>query len=155
MADPASAAGSGDVFRLIYRSRNKIPVEQRKAELGLLFTAARSNNKRQHISGALLIQGGWFAQVLEGDERAVRELFARIEADPRHEGIWVIQSGMTGLRRFSRWAMARVSVDGQPDIPLIAHVDGISPAASRGTTPEQEEVLDLMREATRADTPAR
>ena len=45
--------------------------------------------------------------------------------------------------------MARVSADGEPDIPLIAHVDGISPAASRGTTPEQEAVLDVMRAATR------
>ncbi|MGA2825821.1 MAG: hypothetical protein ABSF03_06845 [Streptosporangiaceae bacterium] len=50
--------------------------------------------------------------------------------------------------------MARVSADGQPDIPLIAHTDGIAPAASRGTTAEQEQILDVMREATRADAHA-
>lgn len=149
MADSAPATDSGDVFRLIYRSRNQIPVEQRKAELGLLFTAARRNNKQQHVTGALLIQGDWFAQVLEGDERVVRGLFAEIEHDPRHEDITLIEAGIAGPRRFSRWAMARVSADGQPDIPLIAHVDGISPAAGRGTTPEQEAVLDIMRAATR------
>jgi hypothetical protein len=155
VADSASNTDPGGVFRLIYRSRSLIPAEQRKPELGLLFSAARSNNKKQRITGALLIQGDWFAQVLEGDEPAVRALFARIETDPRHEGISVLESGMAGERRFARWAMARVSADGEPDIPLIAHMDGISPAAGRPTTPEQEEILAIMRGATRGGAPAR
>jgi hypothetical protein len=54
-------------------------------------------------------------------------------------------------RLFSKWAMARVSADGGPDIPLIARTDGISPAAGRGTTPGQDAVLEVMREATRGD----
>ena len=69
----------------MYRSRNMIPDGQRKAELGTLFSAARSNNKKQQITGALLIYGDWFAQVLEGAEAPVRALFATIEQDPRHE----------------------------------------------------------------------
>lgn len=48
----------------------------------------------------------------------------------------------------------QVAEDGEPDIPLIAHVDGISPAASRGTTPEQERLLDDMRAAARGDSQA-
>ncbi len=55
---------------------------------------------------------------------------------------------------FSRWAMARVSADGEPDIRLIAHPDGIAPAMSPGTTPGQEAVLDVMRAATRGDAHA-
>ena len=125
------AASTGSTFRLMYRSRNKIPVDQRKAELGALFGIARSNNKKQQITGALLIYGDWFAQVLEGAEAPVRALFATIEADPRHEDIAVIQSGTAGERLFSRWAMARVSEDGEPDIRLIAHQDGIAPAMNR------------------------
>jgi hypothetical protein len=112
----------------MYRSRNKIPDGQRKAELGTLFSAARSNNKKQSITGALLIYGDWFAQVLEGAEAPVRALFATIEQDPRHENISVIQTGPAVGRVFSRWAMARVSADGEPDIRLIAHADGIAPA---------------------------
>jgi hypothetical protein len=154
MSSPAPTPSPESTFRLIYRSRNKISADQRKAELGRLFTTARSNNKRQHITGALLIQGDWFAQVLEGNEAAVRALFADIKTDPRHEDVSVIESGPAGSRMFARWAMARVSADGQPDIPLIAHVDGISPAAGRGTTPDQEAILDIMRRATRTDAPA-
>jgi hypothetical protein len=48
--------------------------------------------------------------------------------------------------------MARVSTDEEPDIPLIAHTSGIIPAAGRGSTPEQEAILDIMREATGGDT---
>lgn len=150
---PASSTGS--TFRLMYRSRNMIPVDQRKAELGALFSKARSNNKKQQITGALLIYGDWFAQVLEGAEDPVRAVFATIEADPRHENVAVIQSGVAGERLFSRWAMARVSTDGEPDIRLIAHQDGIAPAMNRGTSPEQEAVLDIMRAATRGDAHAR
>lgn len=137
-----------DVYRLIYRSRDLIAPEQRKTELGTLFTSARSNNKHKQICGALLLSDTHFVQTLEGDETAVRELFAHIERDPRHDGVSVIEAGTVDDRAFARWAMARVApVEGEPDTYLIAHQDGISPAASRGTTPEQEAVLAVMRKA--------
>lgn len=145
------ANDSGEVFRLIYRSRNRILPDRRKSALGDIFSKARSNNKKRDITGALLISGDWFAQTLEGDEEAVRSLFTTIERDPRHEHVSILEEQKATARLFSRWAMAKVSADGGPDVPLIAHTDGISPAASRGTTPEQESVLDVMREATRGD----
>jgi hypothetical protein len=154
VGDEAPTSGRESTFRLMYRSRNMIPADQRKAELGTLFSVARSNNKKQQITGALLICGDWFAQVLEGAEAPIRALFATIERDPRHENISVIQSGPAEGRVFSRWAMARVSVEGEPDIRLIAHTDGIAPAMDRGSTPEQEAVLDVMRAATRGDAHA-
>ena len=90
----------------------------------------------------------------EGDETAVQALFSRIEKDRRHDRITVLESERVGGRVFSRWAMAKVAADGDPDIPLIAHQDGIAPAAGQGTTPEQESLLDIMREATRSDARA-
>ena len=153
MTEAAQAPEADGVFRLIYRSRNLIPPDDRRTELGSLFSAARSNNKKQKITGALLVHGDWFAQVLEGDEAPVRALFARIEQDGRHDRVSVLEAG-SAQRVFGRWAMARVSAEGEPDIPLIAHRDGISPAAGRGTTPDQEAVLDVMRQATRDDARA-
>jgi hypothetical protein len=153
MSEAAPAPQAGDVFRLIYRSRNLIPLDSRKTELGTLFSAARSSNKKQAITGALLVHGDWFAQVLEGSEEPVRTLFARIQQDGRHDNVSVIAAGPAG-RVFGRWSMARVSAEGEPDIPLIAHRDGVSPAASRGTTPDQEAVLDVLRKATRDDAHA-
>ncbi len=148
-----TASGHEHAFRLMYRSRSLIPEGDRKTELGALFGAARSNNKAQGICGALLLWEDWFVQVLEGDEAAVRGLFARIEKDPRHAEVRILSTGTVPEPVFSRWAMARVSEDGEPDIALIAHRDGISPAAQRGTTAEQELVLEVMRQAARDHQP--
>jgi Sensors of blue-light using FAD len=151
MPDVAQGPDAGPVFRLMYRSRNRIPAPGRKQELGSLFTQARGNNKDRQLTGALLVHGDWFVQVLEGDEAEVRAVYARIERDVRHERISLLETGDVEGRVFGRWAMARVSdAADQPDIPLIAHTDGISRAAARPTTTEQEQLLDVMREALRS-----
>jgi hypothetical protein len=150
MDNEVQASSPDRVFRLIYRSRSTIPEPDRKVTLGKIFSQARSNNKGQHITGALLVSGDWFAQVLEGDEPLVRELYAKIGDDKRHDHVTLLETRAVTNRIFARWAMARVSPDGETDIPLIAHVDGISPAAGHRITPEQESVLSFMREATKA-----
>ena len=143
------------VYRLLYRSRNLIPVPERRTAFAELFNTARYFNKQHGITGALLLRDDYFVQTLEGDEQVVQALLERIRADRRHDSLEVLSTGLVAGRVFPRWAMARVSdVDDKPDIPLIAHVDGISPAAPRrDSTPEQEEVLQLMREAARGRTP--
>jgi hypothetical protein len=151
MTDAETVPGS--VFQLIYRSTSRIGPEDRKQELGALFSIARSRNKERHITGALLCTDDTFVQLLEGDEAAVRAVFDRISRDPRHDAVALLASGLVADRVFSRWAMAEVADDGSSDTPLIAHTDGISPAAGRRTTPEQDRVLGLMRVAARG--PAR
>jgi hypothetical protein len=150
-----TAGPDGVVYRLIYRSRSVIPEEERRAELGRLFTAARAHNKSRGITGALLLLGDCFVQTLEGDESDVQALLARIRADARHDSLEVLETGLVDGRVFGRWSMAKVADEqDQPDLPLIAHVQGISPAAPRGDgTPDQEAVLQVMREAARGRQP--
>jgi hypothetical protein len=152
MTDPA-ATDSGPAFRLIYRSHNRIPQSRRKAELGAIFSVARNQNKKANITGALLVRDDWFVQTLEGEEAAVKALYDQIAKDARHERISIIEEQTVDGRVFSRWSMAKVSEDDKPDIPLLNNRDkgGISPAAGRPTTPEQDAVLDLMRNAARSD----
>ena len=80
--DDSARPGAGEVFRLMYRSHNRIPLLERRTELRDIFNQARSNNKRRQLSGALLLQDDWFVQTLEGDEQTVQSLYARIESDP-------------------------------------------------------------------------
>lgn len=150
MTDTSTSAETAQPFRLIYRSHNRIPADQRKSELGAIFSVARSQNKKADITGALLISGDWFVQALEGDETAVRSLYDHIAKDKRHERVSVIDASHVDERVFSRWSMARVSdEEDKPDIPLLMNVNkgGASPAAPRPTTPEQEAVLAVMRGA--------
>ncbi len=145
----AADASPGSVFQLIYRSSSRIAPDARKRELGALFSIARSRNKERQITGALLCTDDAFVQLLEGDETAVRSVFDHIAHDERHDSVLLLASGLVPERVFSRWAMAEVAEDGESDTPLIAHTDGISPAAGHRTTPEQDRVLGLMRAAAR------
>lgn len=47
-------------------------------------------NERVGVTGMLLYSGGFFLQLLEGEESALDETFARIEADSRHRNIRVL-----------------------------------------------------------------
>jgi len=145
------ADDSGPVFRLIYRSRSRIGAAERKHQLGEIFSVARSSNKKLGVTGALLITDDEFVQTLEGVEPAVRELYAKISKDKRHEHLELLDSGNVSERVFGRWAMAKVAAEGEPDIPLLTNVDkgGISPAQPRPTTKAQETVLDVMRQSLR------
>jgi Sensors of blue-light using FAD len=137
------------VFRLIYRSKSKIPAAQLDSELGNILRTARAKNTSLGITGALLFYEDWFAQTLEGGEDAVRALYALIEKDPRHFSVQLCDESSSKPRAFSRWAMALVGEHGHPDIPLAATSSGTTEAAPRNTTPEQEKILTIMRDTTR------
>lgn len=145
---------SRPTFRLMYRSHSLLPRDGRRQELGGIFSTARSNNKRLGVTGALLVSEDCFVQSLEGDETVVRALYGRIAADPRHEDVTLLEAGDVQGRVFARWAMAQVSQDGEPDLPLIAGQRGATPAAGHPTTPEQDAVLDRMRAAVHGSIPA-
>ena len=137
------------IFRLIYRNHSRIPATGFEAELGSILRVAGARNGESGITGALLVYDDWFAQTLEGDESAVRGLFAKIAADPRHDTVELRQEGIVPSRVFSRWAMAMVAEHGNPDIPLTATAAGVTEAGARHSTPDQERILGLMRDATR------
>jgi hypothetical protein len=49
-----------------------------------ILEVSRRNNRLLYLTGMLLYIDGGFLQVLEGDERAVRDTYARICKDRRH-----------------------------------------------------------------------
>lgn len=139
---------SDTTFRLIYRSRSVIPAENRKAVLGEIFSVARSNNKRQEITGALLLSGDCFVQTREGDEEAVQRLYEHISKDDRHEEVTIVDERRLDERTFGKWSMAQVAEDGSGDIPLLMNRDkgGITRKAAEPTTADQDVVLDYMHD---------
>src|SRR5205085_7022976 len=93
-----------------------------------------------------------FAQTLEGEEHAVRELYERIAADPRHENVTILETGDVRERVFGRWAMAKVAEDGGPDIRLLSNASRgqiVAAGPESHVTPEQEQVIGFMRESLR------
>ena len=139
----------GSVFRLVYRSHSRIADAHEGEVFGQILRTSRANNAARGITGALMFYDHWFAQVLEGPEEAVRSLFGRIGADPRHDTVEVSAEGPVAGRVFARWAMAHVGEHGSPDIPLTATGTGVAEAAAWTTSADQERVLHALRDLTR------
>lgn len=79
----------GSLYRLIYCSRQSLPGDA-ETEVASIVDRASRNNRESDITGALLVTGSGFAQVLEGRREAVERTFERISADPRHTEVSIL-----------------------------------------------------------------
>jgi hypothetical protein len=68
------------------------------ADLERLLAAARTRNKAVGVTGMLVFHDGTFLQALEGEKRAVNEVFASIRGDSRHRDVTVLHRG-SGLEQ--------------------------------------------------------
>lgn len=91
------------IYRLIYCSH---VAEDSLGDTAGIFAVSRVNNARDGLTGALLHKEGLFAQILEGPLPVVERTFERIQCDPRHDNVVVLQFAEVGGRTFSDWAMA-------------------------------------------------
>src|SRR3954470_21858727 len=98
------------VFSIAYRSRSLIQglTAECLGELTLLLDAARLRNRSLNVTGALIFTEGLFAQILEGEEAAVRQILESIQKDPRHTDVYVLPGEQHAQRRFQNWSMAFV-----------------------------------------------
>jgi hypothetical protein len=104
------------LVRLIYASR---AVEAfTSAQLVALTTRASRSNAAAGVTGTLIYTDGHFLQLLEGNELAVRNLFARIHGDRRHTDVHKIGCQATTARLFGKWGMSCLHED---SIDNISH----------------------------------
>jgi len=75
------------------------------SDLDDVLTASRRNNALMGITGLLLFIDGGFLQILEGEERAVRELYTRLGNDPRHSNPRLMLDREVAVRAFPEWNM--------------------------------------------------
>ncbi len=85
-------------------------------DVGRILEAAREQNSRHGVTGALLFTGGHFAQVLEGPAAAVAGTMRVIVADRRHEAVRRLIDGELAVRRFEAWSMAYAEAPGADDL---------------------------------------
>lgn len=91
------------MHRLLYISTARR--EMGEAELMALLGQSRRDNAAAGVTGALIVGGRRFLQVLEGDEFQVEQTFARIERDPRHFATVILSRTPAASRLFGDWAM--------------------------------------------------
>jgi hypothetical protein len=88
--------------RLIYRSQ---PFGFDEAMLAGILSAARRNNPRWGITGALICRHDIYLQLIEGPAEAIDALYATICADDRNTDVRLLLSEDMGERLFPNWAM--------------------------------------------------
>ena len=104
------------LYRLCYASTQTAPMSA--AELIDLLHFAREQNLANGITGVLLHRQDSFMQVIEGKERAVRDLFESIKGDARHQRVEVLSENTVEEREFSDWQMGFVELD-DVDVSLL------------------------------------
>ena len=91
------------MFQLVYASTAAKLFSSK--ELFEQLAQYREKNLRLGITGLLLYKQGSFMQVLEGEEKTVRGLFAIIRGDPRHHHILLLMALPVAERQFPNWSM--------------------------------------------------
>ena len=87
---------------LIYSSR---PFGFDQNTLNGILVTSIDNNKKGHITGALICRSDLYLQYLEGPTEAIDETFDKIKRDDRHVEVKILKEGMHSERLFPRWAM--------------------------------------------------
>ena len=138
---------ANDLYRIVYCSRNLIDEHSTStthdSELERILNASRVNNRSVEVTGALLFNREFFAQVLEGPRTSVETTFERIQRDRRHGEVTVVENGFAGARDFPEWAMAHAApASGQMEDGICATLQLalLQPSANG------EDVLLLMKD---------
>lgn len=99
------------ITRLTYFSRDTFdrmnPSHEDRIRDILIESVA--NNRRDDVTGALICDHRWFAQVLEGPEAAISATFERILRDRRHTDVRLVRLQPAPVRRFAPWWMTAVA----------------------------------------------
>ncbi len=103
----------GEIFRLAYVSEVSSVFDL--SDLQEIGEKSLRRNAAMDITGVLVMDEGRFLQILEGDERAVRDLFKRIALDPRHQEVKQVAGGLQKSRYLSSWSLIGGGKSSVPD----------------------------------------
>ena len=93
------------MIRLLYLSQASPSSGE---DLESILRTARQNNPPLSITGVLVHGGGWYMQLIEGPERSVLKLYAKIIDDSRHSDPRVIHITPATEALFGEWSMGFV-----------------------------------------------
>lgn len=88
-----------------------------------ILRASRAHNAGMGVTGMLLYSNGVFVQVLEGEEAAVGKLLDKIQRDPRHADMHVLEKKEIQRRQYAEWSMGfkRLENEDFRDVPGLNH----------------------------------
>lgn len=97
------------VYTSDYKGNNNLISD----ELNSITTAAKENNPKLDITGALFFHQGKFLQLIEGNKDNLEKLMAHIITDPRHDNINRLIDQSIETRKLPDWNMDSLDLDSQ------------------------------------------
>ena len=121
------------------------------ADVRGILKKSTANNTARGITGVLCYRGGYFAQILEGEELPVLETYTRIARDERHSDLIIIHIATTTKQLFDGWAMGGLEEDLNPfiDVRDILRLRN-SPGEGAGATGLMQRWLELLNTQSKA-----
>ena len=102
------SARDQEVYQIIYQSTASDNLTQEDVD-GIVIWS-KKNNTAKGISGFLIYEKGRFMQLLEGDEKLVKDLYYnKIAKDTRHKDSKVVKEGH-GRRTCAEWSMSQLPI---------------------------------------------
>ncbi|MBN2897100.1 MAG: BLUF domain-containing protein [Campylobacterales bacterium] len=95
------------LIALLYISRGDPTLEF--LEIQAILTLSARNNRARGLTGALIYDGTYFMQYLEGERAQIEALYAHIKKDPRHHDVTTVIHDPIDARRFEAWTMSDIS----------------------------------------------
>ncbi len=96
------------MYRLIYKSRSKTPIDWDL--VNSILETSQQQNPEHAITGVLVATRNHFLQVLEGSFESVNDLFYAIARDSRHDRLQLVGFTCTEHRTFPDWEMHGIGV---------------------------------------------
>lgn len=122
------------MYQLLYVSTSREPITQATVEE--ILAQSRRNNRRDDLTGLLIVGGRRFLQLLEGDRALVEAAYRRIQADSRHFAMVQLGAKDIDRRSFPEWQMgyrAGPDTSGSGDLATIVErlTEGVEDASLR------------------------
>ena len=131
-----------DLKSLTYTSLAKLDLDAN--DLNDIHRIARHLNSLDGITGLLVFNGTHFLQIIEGAERAIDDLLARLRRDPRHSGLEVRDEHMAEARSFPDWSMELVRVNADYFEARETIEDRIPPTVSASVRDQIHRMTELI-----------
>jgi hypothetical protein len=109
-----------------------------------ILRASRRNNRRDGLTGLLVVGGRRFLQALEGPPELTEAAYTRIRADERHFALVELRRTRITERAFAGWDMGCEQLDGDD---LSALVDQLTDQADADLQAQFRSFVDLHRKA--------
>lgn len=99
------------MHQIIYLSSSKKILSPE--QINELLSKSREKNLKNNITGILLYFDRDFLQVIEGEKKAIQDLFEIIKKDERHTEIITVFNKKINEKHFPEWNMGFASTDYQ------------------------------------------